>query len=354
MKKIIIIVFCFVSIHTAPSSLRAATEVTHTEVSVAGHKDTKIIWETQNPLQYQLRINRHCEPFTNGTQAQPGRQEIILHASELTAGKNEIRICTDDRGSKGEILVAVYREDAVPVTHALPEPADWNGDDPIILHCEKCEAIYFNLTGEQKYAGPIRLPPEGGSIKYYSVSAAGVRSDPRSLTYDRKESSRAWRSGRLHLSPLFMATTGAMRDVLANGWAGLLSYEQGPDGILTAARQWYVPGLRAEIGAFYLSQSGARQWLVPLNVGPIWEIAPFDRHSGRFFAAGMVGLTYISAVAGSFGKSAVTSNVQLIGGYRLPWDNFALRLAGRYLIFFDTSTSLTGLGAEIGVEYKIL
>lgn len=350
-RLIVIHVLSFTGIWAIPEA--RINSVTHAEISTDGYKTTVLSWHTQNQLRYQLHINRQCESPAGGLQVAQGTHEIIVNAVDLSPGKNEIRLCLEERGEKSELVQVIYREDSVPTTHALPEPVDWNGDDPILLHCNNCASMHYSLGIEKQYAGPIQIPAEGATVTFFAISPAGVRSGARTLAYDRKESAKPWHSGRLQLAPLFLATMGGLRDVLPSGWGGTLSYEQGPDFFLSTGRAWYLPGVKGELGMLYFAKQASREILVPMNAGPIWEVAPFDRHNGRFFFSGLIGLTYISARAGDFARSVVTGDLQLIGGYRLPWENFALRLAGRYSLFFDKSVSLNGFGGEIGIEYTL-
>jgi len=327
-------------------------EISHAEISPDGFKESVITWESQISLNYLLRINENCPRAAGGVAVDAGKHEIVIQARDLKPGKNEIRICLDERGAFNEIMTAIYREDSPPpAVSAMPEPQDWNGSDAILLNCTGCSGIYYKTESEKKYSGPIALPADGAKLSFYGLSAAGVRSVVQMFTYEPSEASKPWKNARANLSPLVTSTLGGMRDVLPSGYGAMLSYEQGPDAMLSLARAWYIPGLKAETGFVYLSKSGSTELLVPLNAGPLWEVAPFRRHAGRFFVAGMLGVAYISATAGSFSKSVVTTDAQLLGGYRLPWDVFALRIAARYSAYFDKSITLSGLGAELGFEY---
>lgn len=293
----------FLATALMPVSLAAQPQarivsIDHVEISPVGIKEARIAWETQNALNYLLRINVPCPPATGGASVQSGAQETTINANDLINGKNEIHLCLDVQGDRSELVATLYRNDTAPVVRAFPEPDEWNGEDPIMLSCTGCSALRYNLGSEQAYAGPISIAGDGARLSFFGLSTAGVKSELRTNNYERSESQKPWRSGRLVGSPLYLSVTGGMADVLSGGGGALVSYEQGPDALLNTARAWYIPGAKAELGVLYLTKQSAHETLLPLNVGPLWEIAPFRRHSGRFFFGGLLGVTLIAAGAG--------------------------------------------------------
>lgn len=153
-------------------------------------------WEATAPGTFAVYLNGDCNsgtPLTSntgrGTISAGGKAQILISASELSIGVNQVTVCLVVE--KSQIVKTstanILRDDTPPVSTAFPGGGVFLTLPQVSLSCsDNCARSVYTVDGSEPniaadgtiitgflYTGPITLPASGATLKVKSVDYAG-------------------------------------------------------------------------------------------------------------------------------------------------------------------------------------